>query len=220
MAGLGRLLDDDQPVYALHPPADAEADAPGHPLERLADRYLAEIDAVAPTGPLAVAGNSCGGLIAWELAQRRARAGAPPPLVGLLDTPWRITALNHLVHRAGVALTRRLAPRDREGLPRVARVARAIWSDEGHDLQVRATCGYAADPYPGPVALFMADCWRLGGLTPAGLYIAPRRWARVAGGGLRLRTVPGNHLSFVREPLVRRLAAALDEALAEFATTG
>ncbi|GLY73939.1 hypothetical protein Airi01_022060 [Actinoallomurus iriomotensis] len=212
VAQLARLLDDEQPCYALQAPLDL--DLPRAELfDALLNRYLADIASVSPAGPLVLAGNSCGGYLALELA-RRMRHDGPPPLVALLDTPCRITGAGYAADRFGRWLARRASFADRDGAPRWIRTAYAMWTDRGHEVHVRATAGYRPAPYPGPVVLFRAQVWRLRGLTPSGVYVSARRWASVTRAGFDVVDVPGHHWSFLREPRVRVLADRLGAVLA------
>lgn len=210
MAHLARLLHHDQPCYALQAPLDLEL--PRTELfGALVGRYLGDIRSVAPDGPVVLAGNSCGGYLALELARQRQ---GDPPLVALLDTPCRISAANYAADRAGRGLARRSGLTGRDGGPRWLATARAMWTDRGHEVHVRATARHRPASYPGPVVLFRAEVWRLGGLTPQGVYVSARGWAAVAGAGLRTVDVPGHHWSFLREPRVRVLADRLEAVLA------
>lgn len=212
VAHLARLLDAERPCYALQAPLDLD-DLPRAGLfTALLDRYLADIASIAGTGPLVLAGTSCGGHLALELA-RRIRHDGPPPLVALLDTPCRINGANYAADRLGRWLARRAGLAGRDGAPRWLRTAHAMWSDRGHEVHVRATAGHRPAPYPGPVVLFRAQVWRLRGLTPDGVYVSARRWAEVAG-ALDVVDVPGHHWSFLREPRVRVLADRLEAVLA------
>jgi thioesterase domain-containing protein len=62
------------------------------------------------------------------------------------------------------------------------------------------------------VALFLAQD-RPGGETAD----AAALWRPLAGGGLEVDTVPGDHFSLLREPAVEALAAKLQEKLAQSA---
>lgn len=212
VAQLARLLEAQQPCYALQAPLDLDLPRTAL-LGALLERYLRDIASVAPVGPVVLAGNSCGGLLALALARRLQRDGTPP-LVALLDTPCRINSANYAVDRLGRWLARRATFADRDGAPRWLRTVRAMWTDRGHAVHVRATANHRPASYPGPVVLFRAEVWRLRGLAPAGVYVSARRWAATTGAGLAVVDVPGHHWSFLREPRVRVLADRLEAVLA------
>jgi hypothetical protein len=67
---------------------------------------------------------------------------------------------------------------------------------------------YVPKPYPGRVTLFRARTRSLFGLHGSDL-----GWAKLACGGLDVRTIPGNHASILKEPYVGALAEALQEKL-------
>jgi thioesterase domain-containing protein len=76
--------------------------------------------------------------------------------------------------------------------------------EANHALRVN----YRPESYPGKVTLFRARIRPL--LAPRGKDLG---WGKVAGGGLTLLEVPGNHDSMLREPHVRTLATQLKECL-------
>jgi oxalate---CoA ligase len=81
---LAELLEDDGPVYLLHPILD---DASGiDTIEEMARRFVLHIEAAAPVGPIRVAGFCNGGLAALEVASRLERAGRTIDKVVLIDT--------------------------------------------------------------------------------------------------------------------------------------
>jgi thioesterase domain-containing protein len=67
---------------------------------------------------------------------------------------------------------------------------------------------YTPRPYPGRVTLFRARTRPLFRLCGRDL-----GWAALAGGGLDVISIPGNHESILKEPHVRTLAAALKDRL-------
>lgn len=63
---------------------------------------------------------------------------------------------------------------------------------------------YVPQRYPGPITLFRAQCRPLLRLHGKDL-----GWNRLAGGGLKIISVPGNHETTLREPNVQFLAGSL-----------
>lgn len=82
---LARHLPEGRPVYALQAPELAGGVSESE-LPKLAARYLAAARSVQPEGPLALAGYSHGGLLAFEMARQAAEAGTRPALLAVLDT--------------------------------------------------------------------------------------------------------------------------------------
>jgi thioesterase domain-containing protein len=71
-----------------------------------------------------------------------------------------------------------------------------------------AAAGYNVQPYDGKVTLFRVKEKSVGSLDdPYAI------WWRVAGGGVDLREISGDHLSLLKEPQVRFLAEELSRAL-------
>ncbi|WP_290705916.1 thioesterase domain-containing protein, partial [Gordonia sp. UBA5067] len=75
----------DRPVYGLQNPAVVAGEEPLADIGAFADRYIAEIKAVSPTGPYHLLGWSLGGVIAFEVATRLQAAGDEVAFLGLMD---------------------------------------------------------------------------------------------------------------------------------------
>ena len=74
---------------------------------------------------------------------------------------------------------------------------------------LRTLQAYRPQPVPVPIALFRAS------ITPmTHLAMDPTLgWKDLAQGEVRVRTVPGDHMTMTAEPLVRHLAKALSDEL-------
>ena len=81
--------------------------------------------------------------------------------------------------------------------------------------KTKARKAYRLQIYPGQVTVF----WAMGDGHPLKTYHNRSGWGTVAGGGLKLHGVPGNHGSLKSEPnvqvLAEKLRVCLDEAQAE-----
>jgi thioesterase domain-containing protein len=77
------------------------------------------------------------------------------------------------------------------------------------EAHLRALREYQAHPATVPIALFRADV----PLMSHAAMDPMLGWTDLAKCDVRLRTVPGNHLSITTEPLVRHLANALSVEL-------
>jgi oxalate---CoA ligase len=125
---LAKLMKEDAPVYLLHPLVDGF-----DTIEEMAQRYVTQIEAVAPSGPIRLAGYCRGGLAAFEVASRLERAGRPVDKMILINT-FSINA--RLVMRAivpiaclaGGLVPGELGRRLRRGVP-------SIWIRAGRLMQ-------------------------------------------------------------------------------------
>jgi acyl-CoA synthetase (AMP-forming)/AMP-acid ligase II/thioesterase domain-containing protein/acyl carrier protein len=81
---LSEMLKDDGPVYLLHSLLDGSKGI--ETIEDMTSRYLADVEAVAPSGPIRVAGYCHGGLAALDLVRRLEQAGRTVEKVVLIDT--------------------------------------------------------------------------------------------------------------------------------------
>ncbi len=82
-----RMLDEEQPVYALQPPIDYD-DLKAFPdtIEKIAEVFVAEILSVDPDGPFALSGHCTGGKIAFEMAKQLKAAGKEVSMLAMFDT--------------------------------------------------------------------------------------------------------------------------------------
>jgi thioesterase domain-containing protein len=81
---LSEMLKGDGPVYLLHSLLDGSKGI--ETIEDMTSRYLADVEAVAPSGPIRVAGYCHGGLAALDLVRRLEQAGRTVEKVVLIDT--------------------------------------------------------------------------------------------------------------------------------------
>jgi amino acid adenylation domain-containing protein len=121
---LGRALDPDRPVYAIHLHGfDRPLPATVHAIA--AERVRA-VRAIRPHGPYVLGGHCYGGIVALEMARQLRAAGERVDVVVLVDTPapaWLARAIN----RAAATLAR-VAPLS--AAARASVVARAGWAAE------------------------------------------------------------------------------------------
>lgn len=89
-AGLARLLGPDQPVYGLEAPGFDGDRTPVRSLPDLSAEYAEILRHTRPQGGYRLLGWSMGGVIAFDMAQRLAAAGAEVAQVVLVDSslPW------------------------------------------------------------------------------------------------------------------------------------
>jgi aspartate racemase len=225
----------DQPCFGLQDPALEAARAPCESVEELAEHFLELVRTVDPQGPYRLLGYSLGGLVAYEMAQRLRRQGAPPAFLGLLDTPAPGYPPNLplgkrlAVHLGNVA---RLAPRERRAylkerlgnLRQRLRSGEQRQADYEHEIEGlvtprmrdvlaahrRAGERYRVAPYAGPITLLRAEHpdW------PATSFDDPQMgWSAFVSGEIEVRDVPGAHLEVLEASHAPALAAQLAAAL-------
>jgi thioesterase domain-containing protein/acyl carrier protein len=204
-ARLARHVGPEHPFYGLMARSAEGTEASPASVEEMASDYLREIRARQSDGPLIVVGECAGGVVAYEIAQRLHAEGQTPALLLLMDTPrpddfsdprahfLHITRWTH--HREEL---RRLGAKDklgylaRAGGRMLRTLGRAPDSAVG-DIQrsyVRAIYGYRPKPYPGKLTLLVNE--DVSRISPS------LGWAPLASGGLEIRRVPGNHVSYIR----------------------
>ncbi|USX20865.1 amino acid adenylation domain-containing protein [Oxalobacteraceae bacterium OTU3REALA1] len=234
-AELGAALPAGRPLYGLQaPPAAALAAAR---VEDLAALYIAALRTVQPQGPYRVGGWSVGGVVAFEIGQQLQREGERVDLLALLDsfpadgappeddgTLLRLYvgdwlgqhgqdggALEAVLAGDDVATLLPLAYqrlRDTGALPAELDQAGFVERWNGYRAIHRAWRGYVARPYAGRLSLVMAaDSVRDERQDIMAV------WAPVAGGGLRIEVVPGDHYSVLRAPALGQTAATLTALL-------
>lgn len=205
----------------------------------LVEAALARVEAVAPTGPVALAGYSAGGVVAYEAARRLARDGRTPRFLGLIDLAAERGDVRHWLRteRPGAGgLARLLREARAQGL------AAALKDLLFHFLlrlrafgllrrlilaKARVSGAYSVafvrkiliEHLRGPAIL----AWRPAAYSgPVTLFRADAQRAPEAaddlGWGawvadLTVRRAPGDHYTMLLSPQVGRLAALFAEAL-------
>jgi amino acid adenylation domain-containing protein len=234
---LAGRLPHDGPLHAI------ESRALGHggpipeaSVEETAAAYVREVLAVHPGGPFRLAGYSFGGVVAHEMACQLAEQGHTVDFLGLFDTQNPATPGKpySLPGRLGTfwqqqqdlplpARLERLRERIAEGIATHRRVKDEVAAAmtggpaEAHsDLRRvqlreenwRAMQAYRPSPFPGRVTLFKA-------MTASDKVEWPEDygWAGLAGEGLEIVAVPGQHLTLFDDGNVGALAKALGAAL-------
>ncbi|WP_394831236.1 non-ribosomal peptide synthase/polyketide synthase [Pendulispora rubella] len=228
---LAEHLGDDQPVYGLHAPAVDSDEAPAESLEALARRYVEAIRTVAPKGPYHLAGWSFGGLVAFEMAQQLRRAGDEVGAVCLLDATTPSFAAAHgsgppqndptdvlfvfehdlpfpVEELVGLSPDERIALVVERVVSSGAMPAAVAESYVRRLVRVASAHlaiqdGYVMQPYEGPLSLVRVPHAEVDdGDSSLG-------WREVAGGGIDIEIMPGDHLGMVQEPQVAALAGRL-----------
>ena len=226
---LVRHLDPDLPVYGIRAQgAEGEAE-PLTSVAEMAQVYTAAVRAVQPTGPYYLGGASFGGTLAYAMAQQLIADGQEVAYLALIDTPgpghipepFETTAdiLFYMLKvgaEADVAMESLRAMDEDEQLVFFLRQdGRGFASVDGLKTMLglfkaneRAMWEYTPPPYPGKLHFYLArERDAFNAQTPA------YGWIGLAGQGIEIVTVPGNHISMNEEPHVEEFAGRLTQSL-------
>ena len=235
--GLAHRLDAEQPVYMLAARGLDNGQVPHTKVEEMADDYLNEIRGFQPEGPYLLGGECIGGAVAFEMARQLEAKGQEVGLLVLLDTPYpsgRTWSFHHLIgpwmkrirqHRTAVL---ELAPEKRWGyLKEKGKKAMRIGTAKMYpataplEIQLRqigisyqkAIRHYRPAHYPGHLVLLVSE-----GNSSQNYVLG---WETLAEQGTEIYTVPGDHLSYIKEHVhttAEQLQAILDAAQQEKST--
>jgi amino acid adenylation domain-containing protein len=227
---LAELLPPEQPVYGLYAPGDGllgyGPTSDQREVFALAADVLSRVRAIAPSGPVVLAGHSAGGLIVLEAARTMLEAGDAEPRLLLLDTTrpygapgyywgesvmlWRRLpriAAERLLAAASKPFRRATLTPTPAG-PRPDAVDPADVAVNAGTVQSVSAQSYRVAPYDGKVAVMR---------TRQGWLIAMGRrtlgWSSVTRGTPDIIPVPGTHVSVLRPPHVQVVARRLADWL-------
>lgn len=198
-----------------HQPATA-LDVP-----QVAALYLKKIRSIQPSGPYYLAGESFGGVMAYEIAQQLQAQGEKVALLAFLDTkapgttlkmPWQKRVVQHVheLRRKGPnyilqRLNRKLQPSQSAAI--------ANGAEEELRLQFRRQIarGYTLQPYSGKITLLraMERESQFESIEMDPLF----GWDKVALEGVEAYDVPGDHVGILKAPNVRVLARVLTDCI-------
>ena len=237
-------LDPDQPVYGVFLQEEVDLLKTGRcdqhncvfaSVPTIAARYLETIRSFQPHGPYYLAGESFGGVVAFEMAQQLQAAGEEVALVALLDSwllngytqslvqrlklHWKLLSKHGLsyivkrVQRRTQMVRRKLAASLHKVYqqlhPFSGSISLAVTEVTQQDVRAsvlqRASRLYVPKPYSGKMVLFRAI---KRDVFEVG-YDRDLGWGPLAAGGLEIFDVPGDHLGILKDPNVRVLAEKL-----------
>ncbi len=224
-----------RPVYGFQARGlEGEAEPFGR-IEDMAAHYIRSMRSIQPEGPYFIGGTSFGGIVAFEMAQQLHAQGRAVELLFLIDSPVPGKRLFHLDNDADMlvfiaenilkmeknfisaadllnlspeaqidcilekAKTRGQLPGDVESF-QLQQIFNVCKSNE------KAMRNYVPGIYPGRFLYFRArEPWEKD--KP---YHPEHFWTDLAGGGIEINTVPGNHVSMNYLPYVRTITERLE----------
>ncbi|HEY2953461.1 MAG TPA: amino acid adenylation domain-containing protein, partial [Verrucomicrobiae bacterium] len=239
-------LGSDQPLYGLQSQGLDGNQLPQSRIEEMAAHYIKEIRTLQPKGPYAMGGMSFGGLVAYEMAQQLQAQGEKVALLALIDSfplnqlgavPERIDFLkrrigHHWGQFARLGFREKLAYVQKKARTLQRKFKNRMWQMTYKFYQViehplphalqnvkeanfLAAQSYAPKLYPGQVTVFSSSEKGM-----AEYYDPQVIWGPLAGGGVQVHTIPGDHVTMIEEPHVRVLAQKLKVCLDATADQG
>ncbi|UKO99747.1 condensation domain-containing protein [Nostoc sp. UHCC 0870] len=240
---LVHYLGEDQPFYGLQAQGLDGKQAPYFRIEDMAAHYIQEIRTIQPKGPYYLGGNSMGGTIAFEMAQQLQQQGEEVAVLVMFDTfnqgafprlsfrqqhywayLWQLGLSLDLLAELGELLQRQFQTLIchlylRSGMSLPANLRRMFVPE----ANMQAKRAYTAQVYSAErdrIILFRAT-------EPAVFskrYLPTLEdwenrdplhgWGELAGAGLEIHDVPGDHYSIFAQPHVQTLATKLRACLA------
>ena len=238
---LAKALSNDQPVYGLASP-ELDGAQRAMTVDELARLYNSEIRRVQAHGPYRICGYSFGGVIALEMARQLIAEGEEVPVLVILDTSnwgyyrhlsfderrrfWSVRMIDRVQryyrriaeHRLDVALSsafffvrKKMRLRLWTLVQRLSRFANRPMPAQLRDNMTMFKAiaqSYEAKPLPVRIILFRSE-----ERDPEYNLNRSLGWELVASEGVDVHDVPGDHLSFMRDPHVAKVALQLDKYL-------
>ena len=222
-ADLSQHLGGDQPFYNLRLQGIYGEEIPHAGIEDIAEHYIGEMLTMQAHGPYQLIGAGGGGRIAFEIAQQLLARCESVGLLCLLDSspPSFVATNDGLIGRLG-RVWAELCEHARAGrLPdlvtsavknRLVRLQKRLTSTmHGQRAQVaqaqlrKSSKRYRPNIFPGPIVYFSSETRRRKFSLDA--------WHFLAGGGLDVREVSGDHLGLLKEPHVGNVARQIKELI-------
>ncbi|MGH3556121.1 non-ribosomal peptide synthetase [Mycobacterium sp.] len=207
-----------QPVHAVIPERPGSRFDLSVTIEQHASQALSVIRHRQPDGPLALAGYSFGGLLAYEIARQTVDAGQQVDWLGILDTaaPSMAQLLRaQLMLRWRLRRLRQWSARERwtkygEVAHRVVRSgARGLRPGDDFDYRgaTEITCRYQTPGHEVPMHLFVSE------VSAADMETDLLGWDEFHKGVLTVDLFAGDHVALLGLPEVERLARIVLESL-------
>jgi amino acid adenylation domain-containing protein len=237
LAPLARLVRTERPIWALQARGVDARFEPHRTIDEMAEAYLAAIRSLQPEGPYSLAGYSFGGLIAFDMAVRLRRRGAPVDLLALFESDlherhlplgakiayqWTLArrvvrSLAALPRAAWLeylrAKLRKLKAKFETGPPEVPELLQGVEADLAERYRQMYEIGlgefrrFRPRRYDGPLSVFAVPGERFDACDPLPIW---RRAART----LEVFRIDGDHSTIMDPPHVQSLADQLTSCLA------
>jgi thioesterase domain-containing protein len=208
----------EQPVHALVPEQPNGRFDRSVTIEQRASQALSTIRDRQPNGPLALAGYSIGGLLAYEIARQAVDAGRQVEWLGILDAEapsmaqllqaqvtlrWRLRRLRRQPARERWARYAEVALRVLRGGPG------ALWSENDFDYPgaTAIACRYQRPGHQLPINLFVSEG------SAAFMEADLLGWDTFHRGKLTVHRLGAGHLALLDLPDVKQLAQTMLESL-------
>jgi amino acid adenylation domain-containing protein len=213
---LGRFLSMDQPFYGILLGFEVRTELPDKSFAEIASVVLGEIRRVQPRGPYYLGGYCFGAVLAFEIALQLRKQGeeiayfsmfeASAPLsLGSLRRP-RFEKLRYRILRLRKTISTHPFVVAAKSFERILDDLRLRFLGLAGD---RPFSDFKPRRFDGPVDLFLC--------RESPYRLIPERDARLGWAqwctSLNVKEVPGNHITMLREPLVRALAPMVDEQI-------
>ncbi len=207
---LARYLGNDQPVFGLQAqyPEDLEGEHSQHAVDSIATEYLEALRSVQPTGPYQFVGLCRGAHIAFEMARRLEHEGEEIAFLGIIDTWVMENTYNYFWQVEYYA--RRFAWLTLLSLKNKLNFV-AAESAETKQKPIKVYFpgrDYVPARYGGRISVFRARRQPRNRIRDFHL-----GWGKLAGGGVDVHFIPGDHGNVLKEPHVQGLAAELKKCL-------
>ncbi|MCL1465995.1 non-ribosomal peptide synthetase [Argonema galeatum] len=220
-------LGEDRPFYGLQPLGIDGENPPLNGIEDMATYYIDELRTVQPIGPYFLGGWSFGGLVAFEMAQQLQKSGQQVALLAVLDTlapvPSNKVSFWHGLKFLLTTATRYIWPflmdyfylvaypnrQKSQNIPQESRrrILKELTSKsilKVFQANSEAAVNYVPQIYPNRITLLRSsDRSIVASQDPT------MGWNELAGSGVEVHVVSGNHLTMLRKPNVQALAEQL-----------
>jgi len=223
---LSRRLGPDQPVYGLQRqmPEDPQVDFTPEQIRATAEEYIRVMRSIQPRGPYFLVGQCQGAYIAFEMTRQLESQGERVGMLGMLDvwpeenTRYKTLFFANLYARKLLRLLRRKVATAAATQPPPTDIKPA----DGSAL-APAAAGRSGNPqwriyWPGPGFKPAVVASRIVVFPVASQAFYRKRdkamgWRNRTRGGVEVEEIPGDHITFLREPFVKVLAAKLDRQM-------
>jgi amino acid adenylation domain-containing protein len=231
---LAHYLDSDRPVYGIQAQGLEGETEPLTRIEEMATQYIKALRILQPEGPYFLGGSSLGGTVAFEMAQQLHALGQQVALLTMIDTPGPgqmpvaqfvddaeiIAYLLEVGANVSVSLDelRKMEKDELLSFIEQMKIDNRISLDLDmtqfchflhlFKVNLQAMLSYTPRVYPGRIIFFRAK-----ERDTFNAQHPEQAWLELAGKGIEIYVVPGNHLTMNSPPHVQFLAERLRDCL-------